>query len=101
MEKASFVRLNKLFEIDVVERVHEVLLSDKNLLVLIDNPKFFIIPVFPRLASFSLVLGKHFVLKYLFFNKVTCLADFEAHQARLEEWEKKMPRRDFEANSNC
>ncbi|KAL6340148.1 hypothetical protein AAG906_040584 [Vitis piasezkii] len=31
MEKASFTHLNKLFEIDVAERAHNVLLSNKNL----------------------------------------------------------------------
>ena len=35
VEKASFVRLNKLFKIDVDERAHSVLLSNKNLLALI------------------------------------------------------------------
>ncbi|RVW88004.1 hypothetical protein CK203_033943 [Vitis vinifera] len=54
MEKSSFTRLNKLFEIDTSKRAYKVFLSDKNLLALIDNPKPFIIPVFPRLALPSL-----------------------------------------------
>ncbi|RVW34135.1 hypothetical protein CK203_084325 [Vitis vinifera] len=54
MEKASFTRLNKLFEIDTSKRAYKVFLSDKNLLALIDNPKPFIIPVFPCLAPPSL-----------------------------------------------
>lgn len=65
MEKASFTRLNKLFKIDAFERNHKLLLSDKNLLMLIDDPKLFIIPVFPYVAPLSLVLGEHFVLKDL------------------------------------
>lgn len=65
MEKASFTRLNKLFKIDASERNHKVILSDKNLLMLIDDPKLFIIPVFPCVAPLSLVLGEHFVLKDL------------------------------------
>ncbi|RVW22467.1 hypothetical protein CK203_112790 [Vitis vinifera] len=57
VEKAPFTLLNKLFEIDVVEQAYKVLLSDKNLLALIDNPKSFIIPVFSPLALSSLVPG--------------------------------------------
>ncbi|KAL6340225.1 hypothetical protein AAG906_040661 [Vitis piasezkii] len=75
MEKVSFVRLNKLFEIDAIERAHIVLLSNKNLHVLIKNPKSFIISVFPWLAPSSLVLDEHFVLKDLSFHEVACLAD--------------------------
>ena len=89
MDKTSFTQLNKLFEIDVFERAHKVLLSDKNLFALIDNPKSFIIPVFSHLASPSLVLGKHFMLKDLPFYEVASLENFEARQARLEEREKK------------
>ena len=88
MEKASFDRLNKLFEIDVVKQVYSVLLSDKNLLALIENPKLFIIPVFARLAHSSLVLDEHFILKDLPSYKVVRLANSKAHQARLEEWKK-------------
>ncbi|KAL6311320.1 hypothetical protein AAG906_025538 [Vitis piasezkii] len=52
--------------------------SRQNLLVLIDNPKSFIIPVFPRLTPPSLVPGEHFVLKDLLFYEVSHLADSEA-----------------------
>ena len=89
MEKVSFVHLNKLFEIDAIERAHSILLSDKNLHVLIKNPKSFIISVFPWLAPPSLVPDKHFVLKDLSFHEVARLADSEARQARLEKREKK------------
>lgn len=89
MEKASFTRLNKLFEIDASKRAYKVFLSDKNLLALIDNPKSFIILVFPRLASPSLVPGEHFVLKDLSFYEVAHLAYSEARQTRLEERERK------------
>nr|CAN70561.1 hypothetical protein VITISV_031620 [Vitis vinifera] len=67
VEKVSFARLNKLFEIDTVERAHNILLSDKNPQALIKNPKSFIIPVFPRLASSFLVPDEHFMLKNLPF----------------------------------
>ena len=89
MEKTSFACLNKLFEIDTAERAYNVLLSDKNLQALIENPKSFIILVFSRLASLSLILDEHFVLKDLPFYEIARLADSEAHQAHLEEREKK------------
>ncbi|RVW13680.1 hypothetical protein CK203_094004 [Vitis vinifera] len=49
----------------------------------------FIILVFSRLASPSLVSHKHFVLNDLLFYKVACLADSEACQTYLEERDKK------------
>ncbi|RVW82921.1 hypothetical protein CK203_038374 [Vitis vinifera] len=78
VDKASFTRLNKLFEIDAFEWAPKVFLPNNNLLALIDNPKSFIIPVFSRLAPPSLVLGEHFVLKDLYFYEVACLADSKA-----------------------
>ena len=74
VEKASFAWLNKLFKIDVVERAHSALLSDKNLLALIKNPKSFIILVFTQLAPAYLVPDERFVLKDLYFY-----ANFEAY----------------------
>ena len=93
MKKASFTRLSKLFEIDVVEWAHNALLSDKNLQALIKNLKSFIIPVFPWLAPPSLVHDEHFVLKDLSFYKVARLEDYEARQALLKEQEKKCLKR--------
>lgn len=93
VKKASFAHLNKLFEIDVAEWAHNVLLSDKNLQALIENLKPFISLVFLWLASSFLVPDKHFELKDLPFYKVARLVDFEACQARLEEWEKKCQER--------
>ena len=78
MKKASFTRLSKLFEIDVVEWAHSALLSNKNLQVLIKNLKLFIILVFPWLAPPSLIPDEHFMLKDLFFYKVARLENFEA-----------------------
>lgn len=59
------------------------------MLALIDNPKLFIILVFPQLAHLSLVLGEQFVLKDLPFYEVVHLAYFKACQARLEKRERK------------
>lgn len=89
VEKASFTYLNKLFKIDAIERAHIILLSNKNLQALIENPELFISQVFPRLVLPSLVPDKHFVLKDLPFYEVVHLADSEACKARLEECEKK------------
>ena len=100
MEKASFARLNKLFEIDVAKQVYSVLLSNKNMLALIENPKLLIILVFSRLAHSSLVLDEHFMLKDLSSCKVVRLANSEAHQACLKEREKKTPGGDIEASSS-
>lgn len=74
-----FSQLNKLFEIDATERAYKVIISDKNLLALINDPKPFIIPVFACLASPFLMSGEHFVLKDLSFYEVARLADSEAH----------------------
>ncbi|KAL6327141.1 hypothetical protein AAG906_014959 [Vitis piasezkii] len=53
VEKTSFTRLNKLFKIDTSERNHKVLLSNKNLLALINEPKSFVIPVFSRVVPLT------------------------------------------------
>lgn len=89
MEKASFTPLNKLFEIDATEIAYKVFLMDKNLLMLINSPKPFIIPIFPWLAPLSLVPSEHFVLKDLTFYEVGRLANSETLQACLEEQERK------------
>lgn len=93
MKKASFTRLNKLFKIYASKRNHKVLLSDKNLLTLINDPKSFIIPVFPHVALLSLIPNEHFMMKDLPFYEVTRLVDSKARQARLEEREKKRQER--------
>ena len=76
VEKVSFARLNKLFEIDTVERAHNVLLLDKNLQNLIKNPKSFIIPVFPWLVSLYSVPDEHIMLKNLHFYEVCSFGEF-------------------------
>lgn len=88
VEKAFFALLNKLFEIEVSEQNHKVLLLDKNLLALINEPKLFVMPVFHRMAPSFLVLDKHFMLKNLSFYAVARLADSEARQAHLDKREK-------------
>lgn len=85
MEKTSFAHLNKLFKMDVAKWAHSVLLSGKNLQVLIKNPKSFIIPMFTQLASPFLEPDELFMLNDLPFYEVARLEDFEARQAHLEE----------------
>ena len=92
VEKSSFARLNKLFKIDPFERSHSVLLTEKNLRIVLAQAKPFVIPLLPRLAPLTLVLGEHFMLKDLPFYKVTRLVDTKARQARLNACEKKMAR---------
>ncbi|KAL6350513.1 hypothetical protein AAG906_019160 [Vitis piasezkii] len=86
--------LHGSLEIPIVQKyaakqAHSIVLLDKNMQALIENPKPFIIPVFPQLASLSLVFDEHFMLKVLPFYEVARLMDSETCQARLEEWEKK------------
>ncbi|RVW33086.1 hypothetical protein CK203_102296 [Vitis vinifera] len=52
-------------DVDASKRNHKVLLSDKNLLALINDPKSFIIPVFPHVAPPSLIPNEHFMMKDL------------------------------------
>ena len=92
VKKSSFAHFNNFFEIDKSERSHIVLHTEKNLRVVISQAKQFVIPLLPRLAPLTLVLGEHFMLKDLPFYKVTRLVDTKARQARLNACEKKMPR---------
>ena len=89
VEKSSFARLNKLFEINQSEQNHSVLLIEKNLRVVLAQAKPFVIPFLPWLARLILVLGWHFVLKDLPFYKVARLADAKARQSHLNAREKK------------
>lgn len=89
VEKASFAQLNKLFEISASERDHQVLLSDKNLQVLVKEAKPFILSILPRLAHRFLVSNEHYALKDLPFYEVAHLADSKTRQARLKQRKKK------------
>ncbi|RVW23190.1 hypothetical protein CK203_099567 [Vitis vinifera] len=48
VEKASFVCLNKLFEITSSERNHQTLLYARNLLTIIREPQPYVLPIIPR-----------------------------------------------------
>lgn len=68
--KASFDRLNKVFDISAAKRNHQVLLMDRSLLVVVRESKSFILPILPRLAPQSLVPSEHHVLKNLPYYEV-------------------------------
>lgn len=89
VKKVSFARLNKLFEISTSERDHQVLILDNNPQALVKESKSFILPILPCLAPRFLVLGKHYLMKDLPFYEVARVADSKAHQACLEQREKK------------
>lgn len=57
VEKSSFAFLNKLFEIDQSEWSHNVLLTKKNLDVILTQAKPFVISFLPRLAPLTLMSG--------------------------------------------
>lgn len=46
VEKASFDHLNKLFEITSNKRNHRILLTDRNLLTVVQEPKSYVLPFF-------------------------------------------------------
>ena len=65
VEKASFARLNKLFEITTAERHYETLLTARNLLVVVRESQAYIINILPRKLPKKVVSGEHYVLKDL------------------------------------
>ena len=89
MEKASFVRLNKLFEITSNERNHHTLLSSRNLLAVIREPQFYILPIISRRLSKVVVPGEHYILKDLPFYEEAREADARACQECLDQMEEK------------
>ena len=65
VEKTFFDHLNKMFEITAKERNHRILLIDRNLLVVVWEPKLYVLPILPHPAPKVLVPGEHHVLKDL------------------------------------
>ena len=89
MEKASFDRLNKLFEITAVERHHQTLLTARNLLAVVREPQAYVTNILPRKLPKKVVPGEHFVLKDLPFYKEARKADTQARRAFLNKWEER------------
>ncbi|RVW12048.1 hypothetical protein CK203_087280 [Vitis vinifera] len=89
VEKASFDRLNKLFEITAVERHHQTLLTARNLLAVVREPQAYVTNILPRKLPKKVVPGEHFVLKDLPFYKEARKADTQARRAFLNKWEER------------
>ena len=89
MEKASFDRLNKLFEIAAEERSCQTLLSTQNLRLVTQVSQSYVLNIIPRRLPKKVVTGEHFVLKDLPFYFKAREADAQARQARLNQREEK------------
>ena len=83
VEKASFDRLNKLFEITATQRHHQTLLTARNLLAVVREPQSYVTNILPRRLPKQVVLGEHFVLKDLPFYERARKANAKARQERL------------------
>ena len=87
VEKASFARMNKLFEITAAERHNETLLTARNLLAVAREPQPYVVNIFPRKLPKKVVPREHYVLKDLPFYKEVRKADAQKRQALLDDWE--------------
>ena len=63
MEKASFLRLNKLFEVSATERQYETLLTARNLSAVTWESQEYVINILPRKLPKTVVPGEHYILK--------------------------------------
>ncbi|RVW59325.1 putative disease resistance protein [Vitis vinifera] len=89
VEKASFVRLNKLFEIIAIERQYATLLTARNLMVVVRESGEYIINIIPRKLSKKVVPGEHYILKDLPFYKQVQQADAEKRRVLLVDRERR------------
>ncbi|RVW96222.1 hypothetical protein CK203_020812 [Vitis vinifera] len=89
MEKASFDRLNRLFEIAAGERSCETLLSAQNLRLVTQVPQSYVLNILPRRLPKKVVAGEHFVLKDLPFYAAVRKANAQARKALLNEREER------------
>lgn len=82
MKKASFICLNKLFEITTNKRNHQTFLTTWNLfaVVVIQEPQPYVLLIILRQVPRVVVPGEHFVLKDLPFYEEVREADAKAHQ---------------------
>ena len=89
MEKVSFDHLNKLFEINANKWNHQIILIDQNLLVVVWEPKLYVLPILPHLVPKVLVPGEHHMLKDPPFYEVVHTRDAKGCQDRLDQRDKK------------
>lgn len=93
VEKTSFDRLNKLFEIAASERSCQTLLSARNLQAVTQVSQRYVINILPRWLPKKVVSGEHFVLKDLPFYTEAREADAQARQDRLTQREERRQER--------
>ncbi|RVW19392.1 hypothetical protein CK203_063615 [Vitis vinifera] len=67
VEKASFLRLNKLFEVSAAERQYETLLTTRNLSAVVRESQEYVVNILSRKLPKKVVPGEHYVLKDLPF----------------------------------
>ena len=89
MEKASFDRLNRLFEIVAAERSCDMLLSAQNLRSVMKEPQPYVLNILPRRLPEEVVAGEHFVLQDLPFYAAVQKIDARTRKARLTDQEVK------------
>ncbi|RVX09047.1 hypothetical protein CK203_013857 [Vitis vinifera] len=65
VEKASFVYVNKLFEIDAKERHYKTLLSARNLMAVVRESQDYVVNILPRKLPKEVVPGEHYTVKEL------------------------------------
>ena len=89
VEKASFNRLNKLFEIAAGERNYQTLFSARNLWMVTQVSQPYTLNIIPRRLPKKVVSGEHFILQDLSFYTEARDADAQACQERLSQREVK------------
>ena len=89
VEKASFARLNRLFEIAAAERSYEMLLSVQNLCLVTQVSQSYVLNILPRRLPKKVVAGEHFILKDLPFYAAVRKANTWARKAHLNDREEK------------
>ena len=89
MEKVSFDRLNRLFEIAAAERSCDMLLSAQNLRSVMKEPQPYVLNILPRRLPEEVVAGEHFVLQDLPFYAAVQKIDARTRKARLTDQEVK------------
>ena len=89
VEKASFERLNRLFEIAAVERSCDTLLSAQNLRLVTREPQPYVLNILPRRLPKEVVAREHFVLQDLPFYAAVQKADARSCKVRLNNREVK------------
>lgn len=97
VEKASFDHLNKVFEITTNKRNHQIFLTDWNLLVVVREPKLYVLPILPHPVLKVLVSSKHHVLKDFLQGRACMGCKGMPRSARLER--EKVSGRDVNASS--